>query len=90
MPRPMCSRGSSFVRWVDNKESYAQQIIETIADYFLTQRVKSSQKDYVQRLKDHHAVIVGAMKVKQNAAMGPVDELEALVKVLLGYYHEHE
>ncbi|QGY41499.1 superoxide dismutase [Pseudodesulfovibrio cashew] len=78
-----------FVRWVNTKEMHAQKIISTISDYFLTQRVKASQEDYVQRLKDHHAVIVGAMKAKQQASMEVADSLEAAVKVLLNYYHEH-
>jgi len=78
-----------FVRWVNTKEQHAENIIRTISDYFLTQRVKADQKDYVQRLRDHHAVMVGAMQCKQSAVMEPVDRLEALVKVLLNYYHEH-
>lgn len=78
-----------FVRWVNTKEMHAQKIISTISDYFLTQRVKNSQEDYVQRLKDHHAVIVDAMKAKQNATMDPVTSLEAAVKVLVKYYPEH-
>jgi len=75
-----------------NKEHHAQLIISTISDYFLTQRVKATQKDYVERLKRHHAVIVNAMKAKQNADMATVDELEASVKALEGYYpaeHKH-
>ncbi|CCH47833.1 superoxide dismutase, Ni [Pseudodesulfovibrio piezophilus] len=79
-----------FVRWVDNKEIHAQKIISTISDYFLTQRVKADQKDYVERLKKHHAVIVGAMKAKQNASIEPVDALEGYVKALLEYYPEHK
>ncbi|MGD8467739.1 MAG: superoxide dismutase [Ni] [Desulfobacterales bacterium] len=39
-----------------NKEKHAQQIISTISDYFLTQRVKPSQKDYTERLLKHHRV----------------------------------
>lgn len=77
-----------FARWVLNKESHAQKVISTISDYFLTQRVKAKQADYVERLKAHHAVIVAAMKVKQNATMGPVDALEKAVKGLLKYYPE--
>lgn len=79
-----------FVRWVNNKEIHAQKIISTISDYFLTQRVKASQEDYVERLKMHHAVIVDAMKAKQNAAMEPVLALEKSVKALLRYYPEHK
>lgn len=78
------------VRWVMNKELHAQKIISTISDYFLTQRVKASQKDYVERLKKHHAVIVAAMKVKQTADLKNVDALEAAIKELQPYYPEHK
>ena len=54
------------IRWVTNKEKHAENIIRTISDYFLTQRVKSNQKDYSTRLATHHAVIVNAMRVKQH------------------------
>lgn len=81
---------NQIVRWVMNKEKHAQNVISTISDYFLTQRVKSTQKDYVERLKKHHTVIVVAMKVKQNADMKYVDALEASIKELLTYYPEHK
>ena len=79
-----------FVRWVTNKEEHAQKIITTIADYFLTQRVKTDQKDYVERLKKHHAVILDAMKAKQSADPMVAETLEMSVKALLDYYPEHE
>ena len=78
------------VRWVMSKESHAQNIISTISDYFLTQRVKLDQKDYVERLKKHHAVIVAAMKVKQNVDMTYIDDLEDNIESLLPYYPEHK
>ena len=81
---------NQIVRWVMSKESHAQNIISTIGDYFLTQRVKPEQKDYVERLKKHHAVIVTAMKVKQNADMTYVDALEESIEALLPYYPEHK
>lgn len=81
---------NQLIRWVVNKETHAQNIISTISDYFLTQRVKSTQKDYDERLQKHHAVIVAAMKVKQNADMKYVDQLEADIKALLPYYPEHK
>ena len=43
---------NQLIRWVQNKEKHAQNIISTIADYFLTQRVKPKQKDYLDRLKN--------------------------------------
>jgi nickel superoxide dismutase len=78
------------VRWVMSKENHAQNIISTISDYFLTQRVKSNQKDYVERLKKHHAVIVAAMKVKQNVDITYIDALEENIESLLPYYPEHK
>jgi len=74
------------VRWVLNKEKHAQNIISTISDYFLTQRVKASQKDYVQRLADHHAVIVFAMKAKQKADAMSADALRQSIQALESYY----
>lgn len=81
---------NQMVRWVMNKEKHAQNIIATISDYFLTQRVKAKQKDYVERLKKHHAVIVAAMKTKQSTDIKTADNLKAAVKALLTYYPEPE
>ena len=77
---------NQFTRWVMNKDKHAQKIIETISNYFLTQRVKPSQDDYVERLKAHHAVIVSAMKVKQNSDEKYVKTLKESVIALLKYY----
>lgn len=80
---------NQIVRWVSNKESHAQFIISTISDYFLTQRVNSSQDDYVERLKKHHAVIVAAMKAKQNSDLASAKSLTKAVEALRSYYPEH-
>ena len=76
------------VRWVSNKESHAQNIIATISDYFLTQRVKPDQDDYSERLAKHHAVIIAAMKAKQSAASVHADALVKSIEALLDYYPE--
>ena len=78
------------VRWVMNKENHAQNIIAAISDYFLTQRVKPSQKDYAERLIKHHAVIIAAMKAKQNADMKYAKSLKESIETLLSYYPEHK
>ncbi len=78
------------VRWVMNKEQHAQNIISTISDYFLTQRVNSKQKDYTKRLTKHHTVIVAAMKAKQNADMSFVKDLKKSIEALAPYYPEHK
>jgi nickel superoxide dismutase len=79
---------NQLVRWVMTKEKHAQNIIRTISDYFLTQRVKSSQKDYTERLVKHHTVIVAAMKAKQHADKKYAKELKKSIEALLAYYHD--
>jgi nickel superoxide dismutase len=80
---------NQIVRWVTNKEQHAQKIIATISDYFLTQRVKPSQEDYADRLQKHHAVILAAMKCKQNADVSYALALKESIEALLVYYPEH-
>lgn len=77
------------VRWVNTKESHAQKIIRTLCDYYLTQRVKPSQVDYVERLQHHHAVIVAAMKTKQGVQTQAVDVLIETIEALMVYYPHH-
>jgi nickel superoxide dismutase len=80
---------NQLVRWVMNKERHAQKIISTICDYFLTQRVKPSQKDYAERLIKHHTVIIAAMKAKQNADVKYAKTLKESIEALSSYYPEH-
>ncbi|NIB43655.1 superoxide dismutase [Pseudomaricurvus alkylphenolicus] len=81
---------NQMVRWVMNKEQHAQNVIESISDYFLTQRVKTKQKDYAERLQKHHAVIVAAMKAKQNADDKYALALHKAIKAIEGYYPAHK
>ena len=81
---------NQLVRWVMNKEKHAQNIISTISDYFLTQRVKPGQKDYTERLVKHHTVIIAAMKAKQNADVKYAKILRESIKALSPYYPEHK
>jgi nickel superoxide dismutase len=79
---------NQIVRWVSNKESHAQSIIATISDYYLTQRVKPGQTDYAECLMEHHAVIIAAMKAKQNADGQYADALIKSIEALKAYYPE--
>ncbi len=81
---------NQMVRWVMNKEEHAQKIIGIISDYYLTQRVKPDQQDYAERLQKHHAVILAAMKAKQNANSESVNALKKSIEALAGYYPEHK
>lgn len=81
---------NQLVRWVMNKEKHAQNIISTISDYFLTQRVKPNQKDYTERLIKHHTVITAAMKAKQHSDMKHVQALRESIQALSPYYPVHK
>jgi nickel superoxide dismutase len=81
---------NQLIRWVMNKEKHAQNIISTISDYFLTQRVKPDHKDYAERLVKHHAVIIAAMKAKQNADMKYAKTLRESIEALSAYYPDHK
>ena len=78
------------VRWIMTKEQHAQKIIAIISNYFLTQRVKPSQKDYAERLIKHHKVILLAMKVKQTVEPKYAKQLKVAVEALVRYYPEHK
>ncbi len=81
---------NQLVRWVMNKEKHAQNIIEVSSDYFLAQRVKSSQENYTELLEKHHAVIIAAMRTKQNTDSKYADELLKSIKALAPHYPEHK
>jgi nickel superoxide dismutase len=74
-------------RWVATKDSHATKIQDTIAHYFLAQRIKSANPEYVKQLTAAHNVIVTAMKCKQSA--DPVTA-EALEKAIFDLYRAYE
>lgn len=71
---------NQIVRWINTKEDHANKIISLIAEYCLCQRVKkeifSTDSDYVDALKAHHAVMQAAMKCKQSVSDADAHNLE--------------
>eukprot|EP00927_Polykrikos_kofoidii_P055017 TRINITY_DN49335_c0_g1_i1.p1 TRINITY_DN49335_c0_g1~~TRINITY_DN49335_c0_g1_i1.p1 ORF type:complete len:180 (+),score=43.95 TRINITY_DN49335_c0_g1_i1:57-542(+) len=77
------------VRWINTKEAHASNIMTTIADYFLAQKVKKelmTDAEYKEVLVLHHAVMVAAMKTKQSSETGAVDALDAAIDALKPVY----
>lgn len=72
---------NQLVRWVNNKESHADQLVEIVTAYFLTQRIKASEPDekYTAELKLLHGMMVTAMKSKQTVDQKNVDQLRELI-----------
>lgn len=84
--KPDVQSKQQLVRWVNNKEIHADKIIDTISNYFLTQRVKPDSVDYLTRLSDHHKVIILSMKAKQKADASTAEDLKQAVETLSQYY----
>jgi nickel superoxide dismutase len=80
------------VRWVGTKEAHATRIQETIAQYFLNQRVKPAARgsegwnDDVNRLTEHHAVMVAAMQCKQAVDPAKTAALRGAIEKIAPYY----
>lgn len=74
-------------RWVSTKEEHASKIQETIASYFMAQRIKADNPSYVKQLTAAHAVIVSAMKCKQSA---DPETAKVLEKAIFDFYRAYE
>ncbi|MFQ5489572.1 MAG: superoxide dismutase [Ni] [Phycisphaerae bacterium] len=80
------------IRWVITKENHASNIIEVVSEYFLTQKVKpvapgaDGYDAYLKKLGDHHAVMVAAMKTKQDANPATVEALLHAIDALAAHY----
>jgi nickel superoxide dismutase len=86
---------NQLVRWVNNKETHADHIRDTISQYFLAQRIKApatgdaaAVKDYTQNLQLLHKMIVSAMKCKQTVDQKHVKELHDLLHKFQSSYQK--
>ena len=75
-------------RWIATKEQHATRIITTVAEYFLTQKLKpvspkeAGYSEYLERLAVHHRVMRWAMKNKQQLDLGTVSKLDSAIEDL--------
>ena len=67
---------NQMTRWVNTKEEHCAKIIDLMSTYCLCQRVKpvgapgspfTSESDFMDALKAHHAAMQAAMKAKQSS-----------------------
>ena len=65
--------------WINTKESHAQDIQVVISEYFLTQRIKESDKEYTKELEYLHKLLVIAMKCKQTINISYTDQASSLI-----------
>ena len=77
-------------RWIMTKEEHANNIQRITSDYFLTQRIKSKNKNYDKHLRFLHELLVSAMKCKQTVDSQHVDKgLKSLDKFVNVYFDDH-
>ncbi len=77
---------NQIVRWVQNKEEHADELGHIVTYYFMTQRVKPTQKtegkeydEYVKKLTLLHKILISSMKAKQTTDLANVEKLRSLL-----------
>ncbi|QDS96768.1 superoxide dismutase [Ni] [Adhaeretor mobilis] len=80
---------NQLARWVTTKEDHATRTQHTIAQYFMTQRIKADDPKYVEKLTAAHGVMVAAMKCKQAADPATAEELSKAIAKFETAYSGH-
>ena len=75
-------------RWITSKEKHAQNIQDIISQYFLTQRIKPSSKNYENELITLHQLLVSIMKCKQSVNNENVKKSNELLNDFSEYYFD--
>lgn len=86
---------NQIVRWVDNKEHYADKISETVTYYFMTQRVapvssgnEQEYKAYINKLALLHELMFYSMKAKQTVDLSYVDKMRDVLEKFKTVYSQ--
>ncbi|MGC6424596.1 MAG: superoxide dismutase [Ni] [Lentimonas sp.] len=78
------------VRWVKQKESHAQKVIDESANYFLAQRVKLDTDHYKEKIELLHHIIIYAMKSKQSSDGKAAEVLSEKLAAFKSLYLHHD
>ena len=77
---------NQIVRWVQNKETHADELSQIVSYYFMAQRIKTADKSdqkayekYVNKLTLLHQMLVYSMKAKQTTDLANIEKLRALL-----------
>lgn len=83
---------NQIVRWVNNKDTHANEFQKIVTEYFMTQRIKPVDKDdeayedYQKKVVLLHQMLVTAMKCKQTTDKAHVAALRDQVKAFDALY----
>ena len=90
---------NQLVRWVENKETHADELSEIVTYYFMTQRIKPPAADaddatkakYQKEIGLLHKMLVHAMKAKQSTDSAHTQALGKLIDAFeASYLGEHK
>lgn len=88
---------NQLVRWIMTKDEHAQSIQETVASYWLAQRIKAPAEGdeaalakYHEQLSMMHGITVAAMKCKQTTDAAHVAKLRELAMAFSKTYFSAE
>jgi len=88
---------NQLVRWVDNKDTHADEFTEIVTYYFLSQRIKIVDSDktdefgvYQNKVTLLHQMMVFSMKCKQTTDVKNVEKLKSLVSQFVDVYFTPE
>ena len=73
-------------RWVIEKEKHSSKIQNIIADYFLTQRIKETNSNYIEQVTTLQRLLVLTMKCKQTVEIDNVEKGLELVALFSTIY----
>lgn len=84
---------NQLVRWITTKEEHATNIMKTVSDYFLAQRISipddiKKDKKYLEKITLLHQIIVYSMKAKQSTDIKNVEKLKASISDFKNLYFE--
>jgi nickel superoxide dismutase len=88
---------NQLVRWVNNKDTHADEFTKIVTYYFLTQRIKIKDATNTEEFKKYqdqtttlHQMMVYSMKSKQTADVQNVEKLRNLVDQFVKLYFSEE
>ncbi len=77
---------NQIVRWTTTKDAHADKIQDIVTQYFMTQRIKPDQDQYVEKLTTLHSMLISAMKGKQTTDLAHCAALRGQVEAFSKLY----
>ncbi len=77
-------------RWIITKENHASNIQKIVSNYFLSQRIKSSNDNYIEQIIKLQELLVIAMKCKQTLDLKLTDDGIDLIHYFSKIYLDYD